>query len=83
MKQLRIKEEIGAIVKLITEAEYTFCCLQEGHEPEMQYIYYDKSKAMHMTNEEGYIWLLGIAISSNNSLLCCVSGIQGCWLSVK
>lgn len=53
LKQLRIKKEIGVIIKLITEAEYTFCCLQEGREPEMQYIYYDKNKAMHMINEEG------------------------------
>lgn len=53
LHQLKMNKEIGTIVKLITEAEYTFCCLKEGSTPEMQYIYYDKNKAMHMTNEEG------------------------------
>lgn len=53
LHQLKMNKEIGVIVKLITEAEYTFCCLKEDSTPEMQYIYYDKNKAMHMINEEG------------------------------
>lgn len=53
LDQLKMKKEIGEIVKLIMDADYTFACLREDYIPKMQYIYYTKDRAMYMTNEEG------------------------------